>query len=85
MFATAKVDFRNKMKGITMKGRILEVPPKTLVNTRYGWEAYVSNVLLADKTGTIRLSLWNGQIDDVSVGDTVSIENAMVATFYGEP
>ena len=76
-------ELRNKMKGITIKGKILEVPPKTLVNTRYGWEAYVSNVLIADKTGTIRLSLWNNQINDVAVGDTVSIEKAKVATFYG--
>jgi replication factor A1 len=78
-------DLRNKMRGITVTGKILEVPPKMLVNTRYGWEAYVSNVLLADKTGTIRLSLWNNQINDVAVGDTVSIENAKVSTYYGEP
>ncbi|MFH0897719.1 MAG: hypothetical protein V1850_06715 [Candidatus Bathyarchaeota archaeon] len=77
-------DLRNKMRGITVKAKILEVPPKALVNTRYGWEAYVSNVLLADKTGTIRLSLWNNQINDVAVGDTVSIEKAKVITFYGE-
>jgi len=78
-------NLRNKMKGVTIKGRILEVPPKILVNTRYGCEAYVSNVLLSDNTGTIRLSLWNGQIDDVNVGDTVSIENGKVTTFFGEP
>lgn len=77
-------ELRAKMRGITVKGKIAEVPPKTLVNTRYGWEAYVSNVLLADKTGTIRLSLWNSQIDYVSVGDTVNIEKAKVATFCGQ-
>ena len=77
-------DLRNKMRGITVKARIVEVPPKRLVSTRYGWEALVSNVLLADKTGTIRLSLWNNQIDDVSVGDTVDIENASVTTFCGQ-
>ena len=77
-------DLRNNMRDITVKGRIIEVPPKNLVNTKYGWEAYVSNVLLADKTGTIRLSLWNDQIGDVAVGDTVSIGKAKVASFLGE-
>ena len=77
-------DLRNKMRGITVKAKIVKVSPRQLVNTRYGWEAYVSNVLLADKTGTIRLSLWNSQIDDVSVGDTVNIEKASVTTFYGQ-
>jgi hypothetical protein len=78
-------DLRNNMRRITVKGRIVEVPTKTLVNTRYGFEAYVSNVLLADETGTIRLSLWNDHIGDVAVGDTVSIEKARVAMFCGVP
>lgn len=76
-------DLKNKMRDITIKGKILEVPPKILVDTRYGGGAYVSNVLLADKTGTIRLSLWNNQISDVAVGDIVNIEKAQVSTFYG--
>jgi len=74
---------RANMRGITVKGRIVEVPPKMLVNTMYGWDAYVSNILLADETGTVRLSLWNEQIDSVAVGDTVHIEKAKVAMFRG--
>ena len=72
------------MRGITVNARVVEIPPKTLVNTRYGFESFVSNVLLADKTGTIRLGLWNNQIDDVVVGDTVNIDNASVSTFGGK-
>ncbi len=77
-------DLTAKMRGVTVNARIVEVPPKKLVNTRYGWEAYVSNILLADESGTIRLSLWNSQIDDVAVGDTIKIENASVIMFHGE-
>ena len=72
------------MRGIKVTGKIVNVSPKMLVNTMYGWDAYVSNVLLADSTGSIRLSLWNGQIDTVAVGDTVCIEKAKVAMFRGE-
>jgi replication factor A1 len=77
-------ELKANMRCITVKAKIMEIPPRRLVSTRYGEEAYVSNILLADNTGTIRLSLWNGQIDDVSVGDTVNIEKAKVSTFYGE-
>lgn len=77
-------ELKAKMRGVTIHARIVEAPPRKLVNTRYGWEAYVSNVLLADKTGTIRLSLWNNQINNVAVGDIVNIEKASVDTFYGE-
>jgi replication factor A1 len=77
-------ELKAKMRGITVKARIVEVPPRKLVNTRYGSEACVSNILLADKTGTIRLGLWNNQIDDVAVGDTINIEKASVAIFSGK-
>jgi replication factor A1 len=76
-------DLRANMRGITVKAKIVEVPLRQLVNTRYGLGAYVSNILLADETGTIRLGLWNSQIDGVALGDTVNIEKAKVATFYG--
>jgi len=77
-------ELRAKMRGIAVNARVVEVPPKILVNTRYGFESFVSNVLLADKTGTIRLSLWNDQIDDVVVGDIVNVDNASVSIYRGE-
>jgi len=44
----------------------------------------VSNVLMDDETGRIRIALWNQQIGEVSEGDTVMIENCRVASFRGE-
>jgi replication factor A1 len=40
--------------------------------------------LIADETGTIKLCLWNEQIDSISIGDTVQIENASTSAFRGE-
>jgi len=74
-------ELRVKMKGVSVTAKVLEVPPKVLVHTRYGGESFVSNILLADETGTILLSLWNSKIDDVAVGDTIKIENATVVSF----
>ena len=77
-------DLRGKMSEVSLTARVVEVPPKGLVHTRYDEESFVSNILLADDTGNIRLSLWNSRIDDVAVGDTLKIENAKVAVFQGE-
>ena len=76
-------ELRARMKGVSLTARVLEVPSKVLVHTRYGGESFVSNILLADDTGTIRLSLWNSRIDDVAVGDILKIENATITTFQG--
>jgi len=77
-------ELRAAMRGVTVNAKVVEVQPRRSVVTRYGWVANVSNVLLADETGTIRLSLWNGQIDEVSVGDIVNIGGASVTRFFGE-
>ena len=78
------VDLEQKMRHVNIKARVLETPKPQLVWTRFGTTAYVSNVLIADETGTIRLSLWNHQIDKVSVDDVIEIENAKVARFRGK-
>jgi replication factor A1 len=77
-------DLRIGMKKVNLKARILEIAKPTLVFTRFGNYASVANALIADETGTIKLCLWNEQINSVSMGDTIQIENASMATFRGE-
>lgn len=78
------IDLRTGMKKISVKARVLEIARPTLVFTRFGNYASVANALIADETGTIKLCLWNEQINSVSVGGTIQIENASVSTFRGE-
>lgn len=77
-------DLRNGMKRVNLKATVLEIAKPILVFTRFGNYASVANALLTDETGTIKLCLWNEQIDSVSVGDAVQIENARVSMFRGE-
>jgi len=77
-------DLRCGMKRITLKARIVDVPKAALVFTRFGGYAHVSNALIADETGTIKLCLWNEKINAVSVDSVVQIENARVTRFRGE-
>lgn len=77
-------DLRTGMKRVNLKAKVLEVARPILVFTRFGNYASVANALITDETGTIKLCLWNEQIDSVSEGDTVQIENANVSTFRGE-
>jgi replication factor A1 len=78
------VDLEPRMKKVTITARVVETPEPRIVNTRWGTSARVSNALLADETGTIRLSLWNNKINNVSVDDVIKIENAKVTRFRGE-
>lgn len=78
-------DLRVGMKKISLQAKISEIPKPVLVFTRFGNYASVVNASVSDETGTVRLCLWNDQIDNVSVGDTIHIENAHMSLFRGEP
>jgi len=78
-------NLRFGMKGIDVTAKIVEVPPIKQVFSRWGSQCYVSNVMIADETGSIRLSLWNGQADKVRVGDEVELTNCYVSQFAGQP
>jgi replication factor A1 len=77
-------DLRTGMSHVALKAKVVEIAETKRVFTRFGNYASVANALIADETGTIKLCLWNEQIDSVSVGDTVQIENARTSMFRGE-
>ena len=77
-------ELRIGMKGINVKAKIIEFPPTRTVNTRFGTLANVSNVMIADETGSVRLSLWNNQIDRFHKGDDVELSTCKVSSFRGE-
>jgi replication factor A1 len=77
-------DLQVGMKQINLTARVLEIAKPTLVFTRFGNYASVANALVTDETGTIKLCLWNEQIDTISVGDIIRIENANVSVFRGK-
>jgi replication factor A1 len=77
-------DLRVGMKKISLTARVLEIPKPTFVFTRFGNYASVANASVADETGTVKLCLWNEQIEAVSTGDMIQIENAHMSLFRGE-
>ncbi|RLI38047.1 DNA-binding protein [Candidatus Bathyarchaeota archaeon] len=72
------------MKNIDIRGKIVEKAETREVYSRYGFNVHrVSQVQISDDSGSIKLILWNNQIDSVSAGDTIQIENGYVSQFRG--
>jgi replication factor A1 len=76
-------ELRYRMRGINVKAKIIEIPPPQQVQTRFGTKVYVSNVKIADETGSMTLSLWNNQIDNVHVGDEIELRNCYIFRYRG--
>ena len=77
-------DLRVGMKQINLRAQVLKISEPRLVVTNFGSYANVANALITDETGTIQLPLWNKQIDEISVGNLIHVENANVIIFRGE-
>jgi replication factor A1 len=78
-------DLRNGMKRVTVEAKVVEKGEPRQVRSRYKDETYtVADARIEDETGSIKLTLWNEQIDQVNVDNKVKIENGYVTSFRGE-
>ena len=71
------------MSAVSTEGKIIAKSEPRSVRTRFGPRS-VADAELEDETGTIKLSLWEQQIDLVGVGDTVKIDGAYVTEFSNQ-
>src|SRR4030042_6283660 len=73
------------LKTVNVQGKVTEKSETSEVYSRYGYNVHrVANATLSDTSGSIKLVLWNEQIELVTVGDTIEIENGYVTQFRGE-
>lgn len=66
-----------------VEGVIIDVAAPRAFN-KFGKEGRVANAKLQDDSGTVTLTLWNEQIDQVKVGTKVRIKNGWVSEWQGE-
>ncbi|HUK27819.1 MAG TPA: OB-fold nucleic acid binding domain-containing protein [Candidatus Acidoferrales bacterium] len=72
------------MRRVDVTAKIQEITPAREVTTRRGEQSRVATAVVNDDSGTVKLNLWNEQIDQVKPNDTVTIENGYVDSFRGE-
>jgi len=72
------------MRRVDVTAKIQEITPAREVTTRRGEQSRVATAVVNDESGTVKLNLWNEQIDQVKPNDTVTIENGYVDSFRGE-
>jgi replication factor A1 len=73
------------MKNVSIEAKVTEKSETREVMSRFKDETYkVSTAIIADETGTIKLTLWNEQIDQVNVDNIIKVDNGYVSSFRGE-
>lgn len=67
---------------VDVEANVVEKSDAREVRSRYTNETFkVADATIEDETGTITLTLWNDQVEQVNVGDRVKIENGYIKSF----
>ena len=75
-------ELRDGMRKVDIEAKVIEKSDAREVRSRYTNETYkVADATIEDETGTITLTLWNEQVEQVNVGDRVKIENGYIKSF----
>lgn len=74
---------KNTRSGIDIRAIVIKKGDPRTVNLKAGGTSDVCEVTISDDTGEMPLTLWNEDIDRVSVGDTIEISNGYTSEFKG--
>ncbi len=77
-------DLRHGMKKVNIEAEVLNTQKPQLIHTQYGNSIMLTNAMIGDETGSVKLCLWGQQSNKAAVGDLVQIKNASVRTYNGE-
>lgn len=68
---------------VNIEGVITEIGEKRSIN-KFGKTLFVTNGVLQDDSGSIKLTLWNDDASRFKQGDRIKITNGYVGEFQGE-
>ncbi len=77
-------DLRQGMKHVNLKALVEEIPKPAQVHTQFGNTVMVVNAMVGDESGKVKLCLWEAQIGQINVGDSIELKNGQVCVFRGE-
>jgi len=78
------IELQKGMKNVNLRVKVSEKSEVLQRYSRYtGDSLLLCVVMVTDSSGSIRLPLWNDQINAVSIGDEIDIKNAHVKMYKG--
>ncbi|MCL4357191.1 MAG: single-stranded DNA-binding protein [Candidatus Thermoplasmatota archaeon] len=69
---------------VNVLAKVLEIGEPKEINTRFGESKSVTEVVVADETGKIKLSLWGEQSANIKDGETLYIDNGYISLVRGQ-
>ena len=77
------MDLKPEMRNVNIVVRVIEAHEPKVINTRAG-QRTISEAVVGDETGRVKLTLWGRAAGSVKEGDAVEIKGAWTTTFRGD-
>lgn len=76
-------DLKPGMKSVNVLAKVVRMEEEREVGGRFGDSRRLREIVVGDESGVVTMSLWNEQIDQVSEGDIIYVENGYTTLFRG--
>ncbi len=84
MEGTTKIkDLTPSSRRVNVLGKVVSISEPKEIQTRFGESKSVTEVMLADETGKVTLSLWGDQAQQATDGKTLYIDNGYISLVRG--
>ena len=77
-------DLKAGMADVSIKAKIVELKEPREIMTKFGSATTLTEAMLEDDTGSIKLTLWGKQADGIEANKEVEIENGFIKEFREE-
>jgi replication factor A1 len=76
-------DLTPQTKRANLTAKVMTISESREIPNRFGPANTVAEATIGDPTGTVVMSLWNDQINQVNEGDNIRVENGYVSLLRG--
>ena len=77
-------DLTPESRRVNVLAKVIEIGEPKEINTRFGESKSVTEVVVGDDTGKIKLSLWGEQASSVKDGSTLHVDNGYISLVRGQ-
>ncbi|MCL6014577.1 MAG: single-stranded DNA-binding protein [Candidatus Thermoplasmatota archaeon] len=77
-------DLTPESRRVNVLAKVIEIGEPKEINTRFGESKSVTEVVVGDDTGKIKLSLWGEQAASVKDGSTLHVDNGYISLVRGQ-
>ncbi|MBU5557995.1 MAG: DNA-binding protein [Candidatus Aenigmatarchaeota archaeon] len=77
-------ELRPGLNNVALTAKIVEMSEPRQINTKFGTTTTLTEAMLSDESGRIKIALWGQQSEGIEEGATVEVKGGFVKEFKGE-